>query len=248
MNSRTILIVEDDPSQAEGLGDLLHIEGYNPIFAETRYEGLKQVRTTDPPVVLLDIKLPDGSGTELLANIKKIVPECTCIMMTAFADMETTLQALNKGATHLLRKPFQPPELLAILKLTFELKDLLNEKRQADRQLLNRRDELEKKVQERTSALARSEENYRLLIENNPDPILVHDGEVFVYANQATFDVLGYTQSEFLEQPVQKFIHADDLQHITSSIDAPERGERPPAQEFRGICKDGSTLTFEIRA
>lgn len=248
MNSRTILIVEDDPSQAEGLGDLLHIEGYNPIFAETCYEGLKQVRTTEPPVVLLDIKLPDGSGTELLANIKKIVPECTCIMMTAFADMETTLQALNKGATHLLRKPFQPPELLAILKLTFELKDLLNEKRQADRQLLNRRDELEKKVQERTSALARSEENYRLLIENNPDPILVHDGEVFVYANQATFDVLGYTQSEFLEQPVQKFIHADDLQHITSSIDAPERGERPPAQEFRGICKDGSTLTFEIRA
>ena len=71
---RTILIIEDDSSQADSLSDLLDLEGYQSIQGRTYAKGLELARETRPPVALLDIKLPDGSGTDLLGEIKEAVP------------------------------------------------------------------------------------------------------------------------------------------------------------------------------
>src|SRR5262249_38131744 len=68
-----------------------------------------------PDVVLLDLKLPDGTGIELLREIKKLQPEVVVILMTAFGELETAVEAMSAGAFWFVKKPFQNQELLALV-------------------------------------------------------------------------------------------------------------------------------------
>ena len=82
-------------------------------------------------VALLDIRLPDGSGTALLGDLKELNKDCICAMMTAFADLETALTALERGAFQYLQKPVRPLELLNLLERAFDTIRLRDEKRRA---------------------------------------------------------------------------------------------------------------------
>lgn len=269
MSSRTILIIEDDLSQAESLGDLLDLEGFNPISATTCAAGLKLAQEASPPVILLDIKLPDGSGVDLLGEIRKVLPECSCIILSAFADLETTLQALNQGASHFLRKPVNPPELLTVLRDAFELIDLREEKRKADSKVVSQRDDLERKVGERTgkleaanqqlvmeveerkaieSELRRSEEQYRRLLDELPDSVSIYHENQILFINQAAIELFGYSWGEVKTMPVMDFIHPDDRRMFTDRQKQLKLGEVPVAEEVRYVRRDGSIVVGEVHS
>jgi two-component system response regulator AtoC len=108
---KRILIVEDDDSLRESLEMFLTERGYQVACAENGERGLELWRRHRPAVIILDIKLPDISGLELLPAIASQDPEAKVIVITAFHDMETTIEAMRLGAYDYIQKPLKAPDL-----------------------------------------------------------------------------------------------------------------------------------------
>jgi len=144
---RSILVVDDDVSLCDNLKDILEGEGYEVTTATSKTEASRVAREHSPWLALVDLKLPDGSGTGLLSDIKSIKPDCLCILMTAYADVDSAVQALEKGAFYYLQKPVRPEELIELVDLAFETIRLKEEKRKGEEQLLQRNKELEEIVE-----------------------------------------------------------------------------------------------------
>jgi len=143
MHNRTILIVDDDRAHCDNLIDILDDEGYLAIAAGCCAEAEAFLRQHRPAIALLDLKLPDGSGTALLAQIKKIQPDCVCVIATAYGDLDSAIDALGHGAHQYLQKPLRPKELLNLLSQICEIITLREEKVLVQQTLQARNEELE---------------------------------------------------------------------------------------------------------
>ncbi|MBU0513589.1 MAG: sigma-54 dependent transcriptional regulator [Proteobacteria bacterium] len=106
-----ILVVEDDDSLRESLEMFLHERGLTVFAAANGEECLRLWEECSPQVIILDIKLPDISGLDLLHRITRRDHEVKVIMITAFHDMETTIEAMRLGAYDYIRKPLKAQEL-----------------------------------------------------------------------------------------------------------------------------------------
>ncbi|MBN2122720.1 MAG: response regulator [Deltaproteobacteria bacterium] len=135
MDKRSVLVVDDDEGFRDTLKDILEERGYDVLCAGSCSEAMKTAREFMPMVALLDIRLPDGSGTALLADLKELNRDCICAMMTAFADLESALKALKWGAFQYLQKPVRPLELLNMLERAFETIQLKEQKKKLQAQL-----------------------------------------------------------------------------------------------------------------
>ncbi len=140
---RSVLIVDDDEGLRDSLKDILEDEGYEVHCASSRAEASKIAKVTFPWVSVVDLKLPDGSGTALLTDLKRIKPDSVCMLMTAYADVDSAVMALEKGAFYYLRKPVKPAELVELVDLAFETIRLKKEKEKAEDSLRSRNQELE---------------------------------------------------------------------------------------------------------
>lgn len=96
-NSR-ILIVDDDKAICKTLSAILQSEGYETVTATTAKEALEKAKSSRFNLALLDIRLPDLNGTELLAQLQKISPDTIEIMVTGYPSLKNAVAALNSGA------------------------------------------------------------------------------------------------------------------------------------------------------
>jgi len=145
--ARNILVVDDDDSLRDSLKDVLEGEGYAVFLASTRAKASELVQKVAPQLAIVDLKLPDGSGTAFLSELSRVTPDTVCILMTAYADVDSAVLAIEKGVFHYLRKPVNPPELVELVDLAFETIRLKEEKRQAEDALKERNKELEEIVE-----------------------------------------------------------------------------------------------------
>ncbi len=115
-----ILIVDDQHSVRFGLRNLLESEGYRVLEAETGQQALAVITDQSPQLVLLDLKLPDSDGLQLLPRIRAIDDEAPVIILTAHGSIETAISALKNGAENFLTKPFDADSLLILIARTLE--------------------------------------------------------------------------------------------------------------------------------
>jgi two-component system response regulator AtoC len=101
----TILIIDDKLSILESLDMFLTEKGHRVFKAATGTQGMELYHRHDPDVVILDIRLPDANGIVLLERIQALENPAKVIMITAFQDMETTIQAMKLGAYDYIHKP-----------------------------------------------------------------------------------------------------------------------------------------------
>ena len=111
MNER-VLLVDDDPGVAEVLGLLLEREGYAVSQAATRKQAIALVESRELDVVVTDLKLPDGTGLEVIAGVRARRPRLPIIMITSYSSMESAIDALRAGANDYVIKPFDNNEFL----------------------------------------------------------------------------------------------------------------------------------------
>ena len=111
-----ILIVDDDESIRNTVKIILEDEGYSVDLASTGNEAIKMTEKTAYNVALLDIRLPDMEGVELLKLIKDNVPRTRKIMVTGYPSMQNAITALNKNADAYLVKPVDVEKLLNTVK------------------------------------------------------------------------------------------------------------------------------------
>ena len=127
-----ILIVDDDLDFAASLKLILENEDYQPLMAHSEEEALESVGENAVDLALLDIRLGQDDGIDLLLKLKEIQPDILCVMVTGFGSIETAIQALRNGAYDYLRKPVNPEELLATLRRAFEKIRLIKERQARD--------------------------------------------------------------------------------------------------------------------
>ena len=111
MAKTKILIVDDETLIRWTLRQKLGEWGYEPVEAETGRAGLKIVQDDPPDLALLDMKLPDATGTDLLEEIKRANPDLPVVMITAFGRIEDVVTAMRRGAYDFVTKPFDIPKL-----------------------------------------------------------------------------------------------------------------------------------------
>src|SRR5580704_8357665 len=119
-----ILVLDDDTEIRELLAQVLLRSNYNVHQAKDG-AGLKEAfGKFQPDVVLLDYKLPDATGLDLLPLIKKEWPEAEVIMLTGHATYDVAVEATKRGAFHFAEKPFDPESLLNLIKRAIEIRAL----------------------------------------------------------------------------------------------------------------------------
>ncbi|PIV52524.1 MAG: hypothetical protein COY53_02935 [Elusimicrobia bacterium CG_4_10_14_0_8_um_filter_37_32] len=101
-----VLVIDDDKEIHDMLEVFLQSLGHECYSSLTVADGLKQVAVTEPDLVLLDIRLPDEDGIEVLKEIKQINKRLPVIMVTGYKDAEKVIDAFRFGATDCLLKPF----------------------------------------------------------------------------------------------------------------------------------------------
>lgn len=124
----TILIIDDENSIRMGFGSFLQSRGYEVLEAENGARGIAQVRAHSPDLVLLDLKLPDIEGIDLLRQIRSENEFMVVIMITAFGTIEVAVRALKLGAENFLTKPFDPESLLIVIEHSLEIHRLRRQK------------------------------------------------------------------------------------------------------------------------
>jgi DNA-binding NtrC family response regulator len=122
-----ILIVDDEAIVRESLGNWLREEGYVVDVAGSGKETLQKLAESSYDIFLIDIKMPGMDGLQLQRRIREIAPEASIIIMTAYASVETAVEAMKQGAYDYIVKPFDPDQLEHILRNAVERKRLVAE-------------------------------------------------------------------------------------------------------------------------
>lgn len=120
---KRILVIDDDKSILRTFTRILQKNGYEVDVAETGKEALEISRKKGYDLALIDIRLPDMDGTDLLIKMQKIMPNAIKIMITGFPSLETGIKALDEGADAYLVKPVKPEELLGLIEEKFKSPD-----------------------------------------------------------------------------------------------------------------------------
>jgi DNA-binding NtrC family response regulator len=128
MEAKSILVVDDDKFILKTFKAILELRGgYSVHTAESGEEALEKFENNDYNLAILDIKLPDTEGTELLAKMHRANPRMMNVMVTGFASLDNATLSLNLGANAYLMKPVTPDKLISVVE------DKLREQAEIDR-------------------------------------------------------------------------------------------------------------------
>ena len=122
-----ILIIDDEPLMRISISDALKSEGYNTLSAASGSEGLKAVKDNSYDVVITDLKLPEVDGLQILKACRQFSPGTKVLMITAYASVETAVEAMKQGAYDYITKPFSMDELILTVRRLIEIKDIEDE-------------------------------------------------------------------------------------------------------------------------
>lgn len=104
-NSQTLLIVDDDKPFLQRLGRAMESRGFAVEMAESVGEGLKSIRKNPPDYAVVDMRLEDGNGLDLIAVLKEVHPETRAVVLTGYGNIATAVTAVKMGAADYLAKP-----------------------------------------------------------------------------------------------------------------------------------------------
>jgi len=194
-----ILVVDDEKVIREGCHEALSSEGFNVILAENGEQGLKMIGKEHFDIILLDLMMPGLSGFEVLSHVKKLHPDTVIIVITGYATIEHSIEAMKNGAFDFIPKPFSPDQLRVMVSKAIEhmhaLKDIANEK-----------------------------SRMRVLINLLADGVMLTDAEKrLVLANPAFMKIIGFKGGNFIGRPFTLVVQNEQLQKmIDETLSMPE--------------------------
>jgi two-component system, cell cycle sensor histidine kinase and response regulator CckA len=216
---KTVLIVDDDAAMTDNLEDILGDEGYSILSAGTCSQALALAAAQKPQVALLDLKLPDDTGINLLAELKRMYPQCVCALITAYADVESAISALEKGAFHYLQKPVRPMELINLLERIFETIQIREDKRLAE------------------DRLKESEQRFRTIVESAQDAIFLKDCDLrYTLVNPVMETLFGLQAESFIGRSDQQLFHQKDTVRTARTDQRVLNGEIVEQEEIRRVA------------
>lgn len=189
-----ILIIDDEMGMREGTRRILTRDGYDCETASTGKEALEAIEKHNFSLYLVDLKLPDFDGLELVSRFIGSDPDAVCVVVTAYANLETALEAARHGAYDFLGKPFTPQMLRQAVKRGLERRDLLVQAR-----------ELKREREESLLELANERSRTKTILNTLRDGVVVVNNKCdLALINPAAQSLIGITDvkisNSFIEQ------------------------------------------------
>ena len=230
-SSQRILIIDDDRDFAESLGEVFESLGHQTAFASNREEVRQGLLSYRPDMAIIDVRLGQEDGIEVIPIVRRALPDALCIVVTAFADMDIAVRALRAGAYDFLHKPLRMPELTMLLQHSLARIRLQRERKEA----------LER--------LEENEQRLRNLVEGSLQGIMVIERGRPVFANPTMAGIFGYESlDELLELgAVEELFNAKDRARVAGLIDnvLTDSAFMISMQVFQGQRKDGRPIWLE---
>jgi DNA-binding NtrC family response regulator len=135
VDTARVLVVDDEPEMCETCRKILARQGHEIWLAEKGEAGLQKLRETLIDLAIIDLRLPDMDGLEVLRQAKKINPDMIAIMITAHGTVDTAIEAVREGAFDYLLKPFSMAELEVTTQRSLSHRRLMQENRELQGQL-----------------------------------------------------------------------------------------------------------------
>ena len=237
-NVPEILVVDDDEGMRQTLELIFERQNYRVSTAETGQAALELAQVRFFNVALLDIRLPDMTGTSLLAQLKKIHPDLEVLLVTGYATLESAMQAITAGAAYYFIKPLDMDEVLARIKEILDKQQLILENKQLYEAAL--RELAERKRAE--EALLRSEAKYRTLFEAAGEAIILSkvDGVEFKVAdcNASAITMFG--------GPYEQLV-GTDIMDVSPPVQPDGRPSKEVGDEKIQAALQGQPQSFEWR-
>jgi len=207
-----LLLVDDEPRLLSSLYELLRDRDYELITATNGAEALAQLTRVKFDLILLDLRLPDMSGHEIMDFINTRGIEGDIIVMSGDVGIEAAIGALKRGAYDYLRKPYSREELLKTVENALQKRRLANDNSRIASQLEN------------------SERMYRSLVDSSPDIIytLNHEGKI-TFVNDRVQQLLGFSREELIGKHYSVLVHEEDLERARYAFND-RRGEERAAR------------------
>ncbi|NML61469.1 EAL domain-containing protein [Massilia sp. RP-1-19] len=225
-----ILLVDDEPRLLSSLYELLRGRDYNLVTATCGSEALAHLSKMRFDLVLLDLRLPDVSGHQIMDFINDKGIDADVIVMSGEVGIDAAIGALKRGAYDYLRKPYSREELL---------KTVANALQRRRLEMANRRI---------ASQLETSEKLYRYLVDSSPDIIytLNHEGK-FTFINDRAYQLLGFSRDELIGKHYSILVHEEDLErarYVFNERRVDERASRNVELRLKYHSGGGQDRTF----
>lgn len=231
-----ILIVDDNRDFSESLADILESQGVSVSIAIDIASARKSMESSGADVALLDIRLGQEDGLQLIPLLQELNPELISVVVTAYADSETAVDALKKGAYDYLQKPFSHGDLFATVQRCCEKIETLRAKRSAE------------------ESCRESEERFRSLVANIPGAVYRSSCDETLtvrYFSPTISEITGYPAGELIDSErlgYEKLIHPDDAKERHAVLQGGMASQQPVTCEYRIVHADGSLRWVEERA
>jgi len=224
--SGRVLVVDDDADFAESLVDLLSHAGHDCAAAAGPHEATDLARSFRPQVALLDVRLGNSNGVDLVPRLKERHEETVCIMMTAFSEVESAARAVRLGADDYLQKPVAPEMLLERIQVALDQYELSLERRIA------------------TETLRARERYLRAVLDNIVDGVITFDLE-------GRIESVNPMARRILNLPLEGPVRAK-VQDLLAGVDAApfewrtEDGSLFEPRELEMVCPLGSRYVLSL--
>lgn len=135
MEKAKIIVIDDEESMCKFMQIMLKKEGYEVVSSQSSKDALEKIKNSNFDLVIADLMMPELNGLELLSKVKSIDRDLSFIVMTAYASVDTAIEALKKGAFDYIAKPFKVDELKITIKKSLEQKRITRENLDLKKQL-----------------------------------------------------------------------------------------------------------------
>jgi len=142
MGKQSILIIDDEPRACQSLTYILTAKGYVPFSVNSGKEAIEAIADRFFNLALIDLKLPDIPGIEVLGKIKELSPDTEAVIITGYASLDTAVQAMQDAAFGYVTKPIDMDYLLAIIAGALGKQRLEIDRKRAEEELRKSREEL----------------------------------------------------------------------------------------------------------
>ncbi|MHA1489050.1 MAG: response regulator [Promethearchaeota archaeon] len=218
-------MVDNDESICKTLVLIFNKKGYEIITVNTGHEAIEKVKERFFNITLLDIKLPDIQGIDLIKPLKEIHPDMEVIIITAHASLETSISALNEGSSGYITKPLNMEEVFVKIKDVLEKQKLIAEKRRAEEEA------------------KKAKEKYETLIKNIPEVIfsaLPDETGSIIFVSNRWKDWTGYSPEDCYNDPEVwlKTIHPEDREQTLRGYTEAFKKKKEYILEYRIVHKE----------
>jgi DNA-binding NtrC family response regulator len=122
-----VLIIDDEEGVREGLRTLLQQEGLHVETAVNAEDGVRRLEARSCDLVFLDLNLPGADGLSIIGRLRRGTPPADVVILTGYGTVANTVEAMRKGATDVIEKPFSQDRILAVIRRSLETRQLKNE-------------------------------------------------------------------------------------------------------------------------